>query len=37
MRSKVMIGAFEAVLKQYTLSAGPHRKIERKEIPARAE
>ncbi len=33
LRSKVVIGAFEAVLKSYVLSSAAHRTIERKEIP----
>lgn len=37
LRSKVVIGAFEAVLKQFTLSTAEHRKIERKDVPSRAE
>jgi hypothetical protein len=37
MRSKVVIGAFEAVLKSYTLSTADHRIIERKDIPGHGE
>jgi hypothetical protein len=37
MRSKVVIGAFEAVLKSYTLSTAGHRIIERKDIPGHGE
>lgn len=34
MRSKVIVGSFEAVLKEYRLSKDPHRTIERKDAPA---
>ena len=37
LRSKVVIGAFEAVLKSYTLSTAEHRIIERKDIPGHGE
>ena len=37
LRSKVVIGAFEAVLKSYTLSTAERRIIERKEIPGNGE
>jgi hypothetical protein len=37
LRSKVVIGAFEAVLKSYRLSTAAHRVIERKDMPGHAE
>lgn len=37
LRSKVVIGAFEAVLKSYRLSAAEHRVIERKDMPGHGE
>ncbi len=37
LRSKVVVGAFEAVLKEYRLSGEPHRPIEQKDVPAGAE
>jgi Protein of unknown function (DUF3108) len=37
LRSKVVIGAFEAVLKSYRLSAAAHRAVERKDMPGHAE
>jgi hypothetical protein len=37
LRSKVVIGAFEAVLKSYTMSDEPMRAIERKGVPGHAE
>jgi hypothetical protein len=37
LRSKVVIGAFEAVLKSYRLSTAAHRVIERKDMPGNAE
>ena len=37
LRSKVAVGAFEAVLKSYTLSRAPQRAIERKDVPGRGE
>jgi hypothetical protein len=37
MRSKVVIGAFEAVLKSYTLSTAKPRVLDRRDIPAHGE
>jgi hypothetical protein len=37
LRSKVVIGAFEAVLKSYTMSTAPRRVIERRDIPGHGE
>ncbi len=37
LRSKVVIGAFEAVLKSYRLSTAAYRSIERKDMPGHAE
>jgi hypothetical protein len=37
LRSKVVIGAFEAVLKSYTLSTAERRMLDRRDIPAHGE
>ena len=37
LRSKVVVGAFEAVLKEYVLSAAERRTIERKDVPRGGE
>jgi len=37
LRSKVVVGAFEAVLKEYRLSGDEHRVIERRDVPASAQ
>ena len=37
LRSKVVVGAFEAVLKSYRLSSAPERKLEPRDIPGHGE
>jgi hypothetical protein len=37
LRSKVVVGAFEAVLKSYVISPAEHRTIERKDVPGGGE